>query len=189
MDESNVVVDDLHAIFAAPPTQGGIKHACIRTNDTDRARRNSMEDIEDTVNIIQRDRAKNTDIVIGSKNDGSGESTIRVMIRRGVHEKTLAQLQLIPGVRVVTSEQSSLQRDWVLLGENEEVTSMSVAHETLPVIPLLQCIVCGKTSTSDVGDIVMKKCGKCMNVIYCGVECQRADYSKHKNICGETARV
>lgn len=189
MNEHNVVVEDLHAMFAEPAAHGGKKCGCIRMVDTTRARRNSMEDIGDGDNAIHSKPSKNVDIAVGRMNESGGESMIRVAIRRGVNEKTLAQLQLLPGIKVVTSEPSNLQCDWVLMEEGGEVASMSAIHEPLPIIPLLQCIVCGKTSTSDAGDVIMKKCGKCMNAIYCGVECQRADYSKHKNNCIENARV
>ena len=40
-----------------------------------------------------------------------------------------------------------------------------------------KCKVCGKVDSR-------KKCGKCMNVVYCSRECQVKDWREHKTSCG-----
>mmetsp|Transcript_15763 Transcript_15763/g.39672 ORF Transcript_15763/g.39672 Transcript_15763/m.39672 type:complete len:166 (-) Transcript_15763:197-694(-) len=42
----------------------------------------------------------------------------------------------------------------------------------------LSCEVCGKKNE------VMKLCTSCRNVCYCSRECQKADWGKHKFLCG-----
>lgn len=44
------------------------------------------------------------------------------------------------------------------------------------------CWTCGKKPES--GE-VFKKCGKCRTFAYCGRECQREDWAKHKTLCSD----
>jgi tetratricopeptide (TPR) repeat protein len=44
------------------------------------------------------------------------------------------------------------------------------------------CTHCGKTTAATGGE-KPKSCGKCRDVTYCGVECQKADWDTHKTSC------
>lgn len=45
----------------------------------------------------------------------------------------------------------------------------------------IQCKQCAKSSND------MKKCSVCLDVYYCSVECQKADWTSHKKICTQVA--
>ncbi|KAI9016057.1 hypothetical protein DFJ74DRAFT_770621 [Hyaloraphidium curvatum] len=44
------------------------------------------------------------------------------------------------------------------------------------------CATCGKVPRK--GKAPYKRCSKCLHVSYCNVDCQRADWRKHKAVCG-----
>jgi hypothetical protein len=43
-----------------------------------------------------------------------------------------------------------------------------------------QCGCCGR-SRADAGSLM--KCGRCKQVSYCNVDCQKADWKTHKPVC------
>lgn len=47
-------------------------------------------------------------------------------------------------------------------------------------IPLKRCEGCLRFPTSN---ITLKKCGRCFSVYYCGINCQKRDWSNHKKKC------
>ncbi|KAK8198593.1 hypothetical protein M8818_006460 [Zalaria obscura] len=49
------------------------------------------------------------------------------------------------------------------------------------------CGNCGAKEAKD-GDGALKKCGGCKKKLYCGVECQKVHWKKHKIICKDNAK-
>ena len=43
---------------------------------------------------------------------------------------------------------------------------------------LLYCAKCNRSAKN------LRRCSKCKNVYYCSIDCQRADWHKHKPLCG-----
>ncbi|CAM9285964.1 unnamed protein product, partial [Choristocarpus tenellus] len=53
---------------------------------------------------------------------------------------------------------------------------------------VLHCEVCGKTDEPSVG-LRLKLCARCRGVSYCGMECQKAGWSKHRVVCAKLEKA
>eukprot|EP00798_Chlamydomonas_sp_ICE-L_P023954 gene23954-9525_t len=55
------------------------------------------------------------------------------------------------------------------------------------------CLHCGKTAEEAFGkeesSTKLKRCSRCMNALYCGVECSKAAWPIHKPICSQTRKL
>lgn len=47
------------------------------------------------------------------------------------------------------------------------------------------CQKCGKEESKDGPELM--RCARCRNAMYCGVECQKADWKSHKGYCSKVA--
>lgn len=61
---------------------------------------------------------------------------------------------------------------------NASPAKLGPSHEPL----CATCAQCNKL-------VKVKKCGKCKTIRYCGKECQKADYDRHKKICKTIKKV
>merc|ERR1712098_767287 len=62
----------------------------------------------------------------------------------------------------------------------EKIRYLMRKHEKNFVHGKNQCVVCGNTKS-------LKRCSRCFGVVYCGRECQRADWRRHKPLCRPTS--
>lgn len=61
--------------------------------------------------------------------------------------------------------------------------SPEIEREAVGECPVkLGCKGCGEDDRDD-GKKMMMRCGKCRVVKYCGKECQKADWGKHRKVC------
>ena len=68
--------------------------------------------------------------------------------------------------------------------DSGEFVNGSVNNQGIPEFAyrsMASCAGCGAQSGENGSPL--KRCAKCKQVLYCGRECQRADYKEHKRVC------
>jgi hypothetical protein len=91
----------------------------------------------------------------------------------------------------ITTKMARLEKgSKVLVAASAAILLLSIqSYSTVPFwslsmssqFSLTSCAVCSAPSCKDGG--ALKKCGRCSQVAYCGVDCQRAHWKTHKNEC------
>jgi hypothetical protein len=84
-----------------------------------------------------------------------------------------------------------MKYEWILgkkiYDQIKEVHSfIQLAMSTPSADSNVVCAVCKKTA-SDANIPNLKKCSRCFSVVYCGAECQKADWKTHKPNCKPAA--
>ncbi|KAJ7769974.1 hypothetical protein B0H16DRAFT_1452346 [Mycena metata] len=79
------------------------------------------------------------------------------------------------------------QRGQKALGESTVVNTIPRPDGLGP--PSGACITCHKDPEAETELFIMSRCAKCKLVRYCGVACQKDDWSRHKAVCRKITKV
>lgn len=191
-DEPNMMTDEpltnLHEMFTETRGNGDPKCISITLKGDTRAAVNILRGFEKRGVIKLLPPATHRDLKEDRLFDVTKTQTSSKIVVVG-DEYTRTICERLLGNRNLDS--TSEDEAWVMVAgettKNEDVEDgwVECSNRGSGVAqPILHCAVCGKTSG---GDIVIKKCGKCLNALYCGRDCQRADYKTHQKYCNESA--